>query len=197
MFSCQKYSASNRWFGPAGWIVVWISAFVFSISHHDEAEARKGALGSALNRAMIKGSLAREQNSAAQLSYEELFNCIQQQNHLEAEQMRLKPRELSIEATATKLNALEIQLSDVESEIDQMDAGGLQSPQDIEAYNSQVDRFNKMLIAYQELFHAHDRGVKEFNQEIELFNVKLAAWNVSCDGKSYFQDDFDRAMESL
>ena len=80
------------------------------------------SLGRALNRAMIKGSLVSttEQNSGALFPYEELFNCIKQQKHLEKEQMGLKPREVSIEATAAELNELETQLSNVESEIDQI-----------------------------------------------------------------------------
>jgi uncharacterized protein (DUF3084 family) len=197
MFSRQKYLSSNLWVGPEGRIVIWILVFAFSASHHDDAEARKGALGGALNRAMIKGSLANDQNSVAQLSYEELLNCINQQNQLKAEQIGLKPREVSIEATATKLNELDIRLSNVESKIKQMDKAGLQSPEDIESYNSQVDRFNKMIIGYQELFHAHESRVKEFNKDIGLFNSTVSVWNASCDGKSYFQDDFDRAMESL
>lgn len=174
--------------------VFLLSTFILGSNY---VEARKGALGRAINRTVINGVRANDRTPLAQLNYAELLNCLKHQDAIAAEEGSLTPHELAIEASTAKLGDFENRLTNVESKINQLDANGLQSQEDVDAYNFQVDRFNQLLISYKELSKEHRSSIEKFNSDVALFNNQLSAWNASCANKSYYQDDFDKAMESL
>lgn len=180
-------------------IRVVFSVFLLStfILGSDYVEARKGAFGRAINRTVINGVRSDDRTPLAQLNYEELVNCLKQQDAIAVGEESLTPHELAIEASAAELGDFENRLANIESKINQLDTNGLQSQEDVDAYNFEVERFNQLLISYKELSSVHRSTIEKFNSDVASFNSQLSAWNASCANKSYYQDDFDRAMESL
>ena len=180
-------------------IRVVFSVFLLStfILGSDYVEARKGAFGRAINRTVINGLRSDDRTPLAQLNYEELVNCLKQQDAIAVREESFTPHELAIEASAAELGDFENRLLNIESKINQLDAIGLQSQEDVDAYNFEVDRFNQLLIGYKELSKAHSLSIEKFNSDVAVFNNQLSAWNASCANKSYYQDDFDKATESL
>ena len=174
--------------------VFLLSAFILGSNY---VEARKGALGRAINRTAINGVRSNDRTPLAQLNYEEIVNCLKQQDAIAVEEESLTPHELAIEVSAAELGDFENRLTNIESKINQLDADGLQSQEDIDTYNFEVDRFNQLLISYTERSKAHRSSIEKFNNDVASFNSQLSAWNASCANKSYYQDDFDKAMESL
>ena len=153
--------------------------FVFLLSTFilgsDYVEARKGAFGRAINRTVINGLRSDDRTPLAQLNYEELVNCLKQQDAIAVREESFTPHELAIEASAAELGDFENRLLDIESKINQLDAIGLQSQEDVDAYNFEVDRFNQLLIGYKELSKAHSLSIEKFNSDVAVFNNQLSA----------------------
>ncbi len=118
------------------------------------------------------------------MSQAELRTCLQAEQALNVRSDEIDQQELGIQKQQTQLEELEAR---------------------IERQKPLVDRYSQESVdSFNRLISRHRRLAKEYNQSVEPFNNKIAAYkadqdrfNATCAGKSYYESDMQAVRASM
>lgn len=153
--------------------------------------ADAGGLGTAM-RALKVGVVAgravqtygRLQDGTVALTMTELRTCIATERSVAALEPTFAPREAALKASEADILKRVASLEALERKMD---------PSDEVA----VARYNARARAGRTALKKHNDTLAAFDVEIERFNGMVDTFNRNCSGKSYYESDHTRAVQSL
>lgn len=113
------------------------------------------------------------------LDYETLKGCISTQNSFTEDKANL-------DAHYKNIKQIEDELTRMREILDHKPEG-----------NDAIMQYNETVQVYNETAVHYSKAYKAYKQQVEAYNATLKSYNAQCVGKSYYQDDYDKAVKTL
>ena len=168
----------------------------FTVCDIPIVEARRGAFGAALSRAIARSQIGSE-SSQPDLSYDQVYTCLKGDAELQAEEIALEAGKSEVREKEVSLQGIEAGLAALEAEINRLSELGTYTQSEIDEHNRLVDEYDNTFASYEAAYDAYEASYTEVNRQLEAFNARADDWNSSCYAKSHYEDDYDRAVLAL
>jgi peptidoglycan hydrolase CwlO-like protein len=158
---------------------------VFSV----EVEARKG-----LSSLYTLGRGAKAVNGIKEYSYgtltvQKLRACLRLEKKLDSSSADLSNDQILIENQEQHLNNLEGNLSALKANLDVNKNAVFYTQNQVDNFNLEVESYNQLTHEYNGALQHYKNFESSYNKTIEKHNDLVHEFQVSCEGRRYYEDD--------